>query len=453
MVNSMWLTLSETTMIEYKQSLEEGRMVEPYKDEAIMIRSLFEKGVLMEKEAAALLEKMKNAPVRADYGYVEPSDYQGILDECPEVERTPVKICRESLKDKIYGAWLARCVGCLFGQPVEGWYRDRIVGLFKDTGNYPPKGYMSSAIDKKIRERYHVVDEGRVYGSNHINWINNVSFMPEDDDTNYTVLCLKTVEEFGRNFTAEQMAHSWMMNLQFLHACTAERVAYRNFTNRIEPPYSALYNNCYREWIGAQIRADLFGYINPGNPREAARMAYNDASISHVKNGIYGEMFVAAMLAKAAVSDDVKEIIDAGLAEIPKSSRLREAIDRVFSWYYDEKISSEEAQNRIHELYDEKDNHDWCHTISNAMICTIALLWGELDLEKTIGIAVTSGFDTDCNGATTASIVGMVLGASSLPEKWVSPLNDTIISGIDGFGRVAISSLAERTLNLIEEGK
>ena len=76
-----------------------------------------------------------------------------------------------------------------------------------------------------------------------------------------------------------------------------------------------------------------------------------------------------------------------------------------------------------------------------------------MDLVKTIGIAVTSGFDTDCNGATTASIVGMVLGASSLPEKWVSPLNDTIISGIDGFGRVAISSLAERTLNLIEEGK
>lgn len=187
--------------------------------------------------------------------------------------------------DKIYGAWLGRCAGCLLGQPVEGWRRARINGLLKETGNLPLQNYISSDIGPILREKYNVRDDGHAYGAEKTGWINNVSYMPEDDDTNYTLIALKLVEQYGRDFTPDDAAENWLMNLPLLHLCTAERVAYINLAQSIFPPESAAYRNPYREWIGAQIRGDLFGYICPGDTETAAEMAWRDASISHVKNG------------------------------------------------------------------------------------------------------------------------------------------------------------------------
>lgn len=134
--------------------------------------------------------------------------------------------------------------------------------------------------------------------------------------------------------------------------------------------------------------------------------------------------------------------------EIPPESRLHRALEGVFAWRA-EGMDWEGALARVHERWDEHNGHDWCHTISNAQIVSIALLWGEMDLEKTLSIAVIPGFDTDCNGATAGSILGVMLGAKALPEKWTAPLNDTLASGVDGFGRVSIREMACRTARFV----
>ncbi|WP_428770760.1 ADP-ribosylglycohydrolase family protein [Treponema sp. HNW] len=444
-----WLTFSESVVVEYEQSKDEGRLVDSYQAEVSFIKEKYQRGILMEQEAAALFKKIQSAPVSDDYIYQEPSDIETIKKLCVNTTEKKLipQIDKEVLRQKIHGAWLGRCAGCLLGQPVEGWYRSRITGFLHDTNNFLPRAYFASNVSDTIRKKYNITDAGHVYGSTFINWINNVKCAPEDDDTNYTIIGLKTLEENGKDFTSLDIAHSWLMNMQFLHACTAERVAYRNFVNLIEPPYSASYNNAYREWIGAQIRADIFGYVSPGDIEAAAALAWKDACISHTKNGIYGEMFIAAMIAKAAVCNDMGLIIEAGLSQIPATSRLYAAIRQVIEWKQEE-ISWETAFDRIHALYDETNPHHWCHTISNAMICVISLLWGALNFEKTIGLSVVPGFDTDCNAATTGSIIGMLLGAHNLPRHWIDPLNDTLKSGIDGFNTMRISELAERSLNI-----
>ncbi len=103
---------------------------------------------------------------------------------------------------------------------------------------------------------------------------------------------------------------AWLSWIPIFSTCTADRVAYKNAAMGMLALETASYFNPYRKWIGAQIGGDFFGYINPANPEKAAEMAGRDASVSHVKNGIYGEMLVAAMISAACVCDNVKMIIE-----------------------------------------------------------------------------------------------------------------------------------------------
>lgn len=446
-----WLKYADDLNIELLQAEDEGKDVDGFAEKVKFIQEKEPGDPSRELLAREFLDMICFLKTKADFKYFEPSDLEGIQAARPDAGRK-VKLdisglTGQKLLDNIYGAWLGRCAGCLLGQPVEGWNRDRIEGLLKETGNYPIKYYISSDISEELRKKYDVVDRVKTYGSDLKNWINNVKYMPEDDDTNYTIIGLKILEQCGPDFTPENVAESWLSNLPILHVCTAERIAYKNLVNGIYPPDSAEYQNVYREWIGAQIRADFYGYVNPGNPELGAEMAWRDASISHVKNGIYGEMFVAAMLSAAAIISDIDRIIDYGLSQIPEKSRLTESIKKVISWKK-EGLDWEQAVDRIHERYDEKISHHWCHTIPNAMIVCLALLYGEADFEKSIGIAVLSAFDTDCNGATVGSILGMMVGAEALPDKWIKPLNNQIKSGVDGFGLVKISDMAKRTLEV-----
>jgi len=243
------------------------------------------------------------------------------------------------------------------------------------------------------------------------------------------------------------VAASWPQRLPYHLVYTAEREAYRNLVNGLRPPRSATYRNPFREWIGAQIRADAFGYVAPGWPEKAAEFAYRDAAVSHVKNGIYGEMWVAAMLAAALVSDNLDTVLQAGLAEIPAKCRLAEAVRATIA----ARGKHRTWQDAWDALMVEYGHYHGVHTINNAVMVLLSLLYGEMDLGKTICIAVMGGLDTDCNGATAGSIIGAMLGAKRLPERWTAPLHDRLLSIVAGYHDNRISDLAQRTLAVAQK--
>lgn len=190
------------------------------------------------KMSIEFLEKTALLKIKESFKYDEPSDLNKIKLSRPEDPLTlSSEIKKEELYNKIYGAWLGRSAGCLLGQPVEGWSRDKIRGLLKDTDNYPINRYISSDITQDIIDRYEILPGGMPKKSGLMkNWINNVSCMPEEDDMNYTVLGMKLLMEKGKDFASEDVGFEWLISRPIVHLSTAERVAYKNMVNNIYPP-------------------------------------------------------------------------------------------------------------------------------------------------------------------------------------------------------------------------
>jgi ADP-ribosylglycohydrolase len=439
----LWLWWNkEDLRTELQQLADEGRDTSTV--EAEFVRLLAEdvpEDAQFQKAVNDLLDNTRILPMRPDYPYVEPSDLQTIRTYRSAGPRVLSIALSEAIRrDHIAGAWLGRCAGCLLGKPLEGALSPRL-RLLLDRFGY-------EEIPDYIWRLPGLTEEDCAdFGWQNPWWYRNTDCFPGDDDTNYTVMGMALVKLKGINFTPSDMADFWLENIPVLRTCTAERVAYRNFTANIEPPDSALVRNPYREWIGARIRADFFGYVALSQPELAAELAWRDASISHTKNGIYGSMWAAAMLAAAMNQTDVRHVIEIGLTEIPEKSRIFEAITEILNRHA-AGDSYNETMQYIHQRWDETRAHHWCHSISNAQIVTMGLLYGEGDYEKTITRTVLACLDTDSNGATVGSIMGMMLGAKALPKKWTDVMNDTIHTDLMGYQTTKISKLAEEMFEI-----
>ena len=384
-------------------------------------------------------EALHATELRVDWPYREPSALEEIRAALPPTpELPPLRLDDAALLDRLLGAWLGRCAGCNLGKPVEGWTRDRIRRYLELADAYPIEDYLPviDPFPDDLRLNWCWPDTTR----------GNVEYMARDDDIDYTILGLHVLEEHGLGFGPMDVAAEWLDHLPFTQVYTAERAAYRNLVQGMTSPETAAHRNPYREWIGAQIRADMWGYVSPGEPHRAVNLAYQDASLSHTQNGIYGELWAAALIAISFVIDDVRRALEVSLAFVPPRSRLAEAIGDVLR-FREDGLEWEEARDAIEGRYYAR--YSFVHTVNNAALVSAALLWGDRDFTKTIGYAVQGGWDTDCTGATAGSIFGAMHGAGALPAHWVDPLNDLVRSSIMGFDRSRVSDLATRTMRLV----
>ena len=390
----------------------------------------------LSEQLEKLLTRLSKLKIRKGYHYIEPGDLDGIRAQRQQgFAYSAVRLSQEQLADRILGAWQGRAAGCLLGKPCEGWSRDKIESYLKRADAWSLDSYFPYV--ESLAEEFDVHPDYRTDGTR-----GNIKGMMRDDDMDYTVLALHVLENCGADFTSEDVGRCWLELLPYDKTYTAERAAYRNLVNGLIPPATAVHHNPYREWIGAQIRADLWGYVWPGRPERAAEFAYRDACVSHTANGIYGEMLFAATISAALVGSDVRAAVDTGLAQIPERSRLNDAVQFVMK-LHTRGLTWQQAHDAILKKY--SDYHR-VHTINNAALVILALLWGQGDFERTITIAVMSGLDTDCNGATAGSVMGALLGARGLPHaRWIAPLRDRLTTALSGYHECRLSDLARRT--------
>lgn len=396
----------------------------------------------MPEESAlqALTGELAALQPRDDFAYQEPSTLDEIRTARPEGPRDlSLDLGDDVLADKMYGAWLGRAAGCMVGKPVEGKSRDFIERYLREANAYPLDNYFPPLGSPS--EEFAGIGPPSVL-------VGGITHALRDDDLDYPMLGLHTLEIHGLVFSTENMIAEWLSHLSYHMVYTAERNAYRNLVNGLRAPECAGHINPHREWIGAQIRADIFGWTAPGQPQMAAWRAFRDARLSHVKNGIYGEMFVAAMLAAAFAADDRKEIVEIGLSEIPAKSRLAEAVRDTVEWC-GQCGDWTEVWDRVNRRYG---HYHPVHTMNNACMIVLGLLKGEGDFTKTVCVTVMCGLDTDCTGATAGSLAGVMLGAKGIPAKFADPLNDRVEGSVVGFTDCRLSDLARRTQALAAAG-
>ena len=395
----------------------------------------------------ALFETTRDLPQRPDFEYDEPTGLSAIQAARPAAPRQldagPSALADPY--DTIYGGWLGSVAGCLLGNPVQGWSRERILGFLQASDQYPLSEYMHSAVTDSVAETYDIYQNIESTTADESTFITDVSGLPVDDDVDYMIAGLEVAKRHGEDFAALDVANVWLRNLPALRTYTAERIAYRNLLCQVLPPDSGVYRNPYREHIGAMIRADPWGYLALGDPERAAELAYRDATVSHTKNGVYGAMWAAALIAAAPFYSDPVELVDRALAEIPAESRFAEGISAIIAMYAD-RLSYTAAVEAVHDWWNEDEQFDWVHTISNAQILTIGLLWGNADFTESLGLAVQAGFDTDSHGATLGSVLGCMTGASEIPARWTDPLDDRVDTGVISLHRPKLSDLAEQTV-------
>lgn len=322
-----------------------------------------------------------------------------------KLETLPIyDIYSKDYEDRTYAGWCAQIAGGMLGSQLEAYTTEEIVKSFPRLNNYicPPSTY--------------------------------------NDDITFEIAFLEAFHKCGKELVSADVALKWLSLIPF--GMTAEGVALQNLKSGVFPPMSAELNNPFREWIGAQMRAAICGQVAPGNPYEAARYAWLDGSISHVNNGIIGEIFNAVMVSLAYVDHNVPSILTRTLNMLPCESEYFAVVNKAF-----EACQSCSDWREAWEICREDNKmYNWIHAYPNAAAEVVALWYGDGDFDRTIEIICQEGMDTDCNAAQVMHVVGTAVGIENIDPKWLSPIDDKIVTYMRGFPELSLKELSRKTV-------
>jgi hypothetical protein len=171
-------------------------------------------------------------------------------------------------------------------------------------------------------------------------------------------------------------------------------------------PRTCLSDGTGDERIGAQIRADLYGWVVPGQPGLAAELAGRDAALSHRAEGVHGAQFVAAAGAALLGGAGIAEAVDAARSLLPADSACAAAVD-----LGGRLATAGDGPAEIHDTYESMSP---VHTVNNLAL----VVWG--------------------------------LTGRPIPAHWTEPWAGRVRTSLAGIGELRLDDLVGRTLAVCE---
>jgi ADP-ribosylglycohydrolase len=339
---------------------------------------------------------------------------------------------------RLRAAWSGRISGCLLGKPVEVLsYREGPSGLAR---------YLEAALALPLEDYVPALAGTEI--SNR--WLaccrDHIERFEPDDDINYTVLALLLLEKHGTSFTVADVARQWLSLLPAGATWTAERAAYATLLARMDSEFvngapagfdlDDCSSNACNDWIGAQIRADLYGWVCPGEPELAAKLATRDGSLSHRGEGLHGAAFVAAWASAIPAADSVDSAIDVALDCVPANSATAAAVR--FGRHAAARGSDATC------IHDEYAGLSPVHTLNNLAIVVWSLCRSARSFDRAIGECVLAGLDTDSNAATVGGLAG--IAGFSIADRWTQPWNGRVGVDLAGYSELDLDDLVLRTV-------
>ena len=388
----------------------------------------------MLKRKIAELDAMPNdAALKAR----EPDELDEIKALRPAGKRRMWTSLPDDFRDRLEASLLGRCAGCTLGSIVEGWSVQRMENWAEYLGDeYPLVDYWSEAEQPHQRKYQTSLREDFTPAK--------MNGVPTDDDINYTLLGMMIMEEYGIDFTTDELGEAWVKYLPF--AFTAEGIALDNLRKGVAPMTAAVVDNPYLNWIGADIRSDPWAYAAPGYPEMAAEFAHRDSYVSHRRNGIYGAMFFSAAISAAFAVDSTVEALQIGLEEIPADCYLAQEV----RWALDMAPQIKNYRDAADMCQQRYPDMGGAHAINNAVLTVWGLTVGGDDYSKVIGHTVAMGQDNDCTAATAGSIWGAVYGKAAIPKHWYKNFNNKIHTFLYHQTPFAIDDVVDRFMALAE---
>ena len=299
-----------------------------------------------------------------------------------------------NISEKIYAGVIGKIVGVYMGRPVEGWTYEKICSQFGDILYYQ-------------------------------NQAAGAPLIVPDDDISGTFAFIRSLEDNGypKDISAKQIGDTWLNyiieNQTILWwgglSRSTEHTAFLRLKEGIPAPRSGsmeLNGRSMSEQIGSQIFIDGWALVNPNDPDQAAYMAREAASVSHDGLAVDAACYLAAMEAMAFSEQDINRLLDMGLKyvrgeELPRLiAAVREQCAKADDWRQVRRWIAD------HHGYDRYPGN--CPMATNHLVVLMSLLMAGDDFQKSVSIASTAGWDTDCNAGNVGCLNGIRLGLAGI---------------------------------------